>query len=521
MAGILSSNADLSQEEGQAAVIRDLERHQLILDSLVSTGDSASNNSTIDDGIISGGTPAPVLIDGIFKTSTVTVTGGAITDVSAGPSLTDGTYNNSSVTIFGNQVTSVTAGPSLSNGTYAAATVTVSGNQISSVATGPFLSQLTYPVYNNGGNSRGTSAVDWQQSRSLATQVASGNFSVVSGGQNNIASGLYSGVASGYLCTASGDYSVAAGNNATASGQNSVCLSNQSTASGAGAACIGGFFQTAQGSSSITLGGNNTTVVSGDYSISAMGGTYTFSGRGSFSFGDCATPSSLRQCDNSFILPMNTTSPTSLAQSIFYVGTGNNLITTGSGTISNSAIMHGGSILSTSPNTGSLSNSFALNGGITCPSSGTSSGIFCVSGSVVCANAVTSLCSINSAVTNTVAVTTANITAINSTVDCNGKSNFVAIGSTITTPVSGCFYIGISSSIGYTPATGATICLDLGCVRNFGCNGRSPQGTFASGGAIATTAGGIYTGTEQAMLNALKLLANNIRTALVNNGIMS
>jgi len=65
MAGILSSNADLSKEEGQAAVIRDLERHQLILDSLVNTGDSASNQSTIAStnnqntnvGVDGGGVP--------------------------------------------------------------------------------------------------------------------------------------------------------------------------------------------------------------------------------------------------------------------------------------------------------------------------------------------------------------------------------------------------------------------------------------------------------------------------------
>jgi hypothetical protein len=77
MAGILASNADLSKEEGQAAVIRDLERHQLILDSLVNTGDSASNQSTIagtnnQDTNVGSGIP-----DG-FSIVTITVCVGGV-----------------------------------------------------------------------------------------------------------------------------------------------------------------------------------------------------------------------------------------------------------------------------------------------------------------------------------------------------------------------------------------------------------------------------------------------------------
>ena len=45
-----------------------------------------------------------------------------------------------------------------------------------------------------GGDVRGINAVDFQVSRTLATQVAYGDYSVITGGINNTASGNYSGV---------------------------------------------------------------------------------------------------------------------------------------------------------------------------------------------------------------------------------------------------------------------------------------------------------------------------------------
>ena len=53
----------------------------------------------------------------------------------------------------------------------------------------------------------------------------------------------------------------------------------------------------------------------------------------------------------------------------------------------------------------------------------------------------------------------------------------------------------------------------------FGCNGKTAQTSATVNGAIAGTAGAIYTGTEQTMLNDLKALVNQMRTALINNGI--
>lgn len=58
-----------------------------------------------------------------------------------------------------------------------------------------------------GGNKRGTHATDWQKSRSAATHVASGNQSVIGGGNGNIGSGLLSTIAGGDFNTASSSYS--------------------------------------------------------------------------------------------------------------------------------------------------------------------------------------------------------------------------------------------------------------------------------------------------------------------------
>lgn len=53
----------------------------------------------------------------------------------------------------------------------------------------------------------------------------------------------------------------------------------------------------------------------------------------------------------------------------------------------------------------------------------------------------------------------------------------------------------------------------------FGCNGQTAQTAATVNAAVTGTAGAAYTATEQAMINDLKALVNQLRTALVNNGI--
>jgi hypothetical protein len=62
-----------------------------------------------------------------------------------------------------------------------------------------------------GGNARGANAVDWQTSRSAANQVASGTYSVVSGGFSNKSTGYSSNVAGGLANTSSAGYSFVGG----------------------------------------------------------------------------------------------------------------------------------------------------------------------------------------------------------------------------------------------------------------------------------------------------------------------
>jgi hypothetical protein len=54
----------------------------------------------------------------------------------------------------------------------------------------------------------------------------------------------------------------------------------------------------------------------------------------------------------------------------------------------------------------------------------------------------------------------------------------------------------------------------------FGCNGKTPQTAFATGGSLAAGAG-TSGASSAANFAALVTLVNNIRFALVNNGIMS
>jgi hypothetical protein len=93
-----------------------------------------------------------------------------------------------------------------------------------------------------GGNARGQYAADLQMTRSSASQVASGNNSVVSGGTDNAATSTASVVGGGSANTASSSNAgVLGGQNNTASGQYSSILGgNANTASGSRSSIIGG-----------------------------------------------------------------------------------------------------------------------------------------------------------------------------------------------------------------------------------------------------------------------------------------
>jgi hypothetical protein len=103
-----------------------------------------------------------------------------------------------------------------------------------------------------GGNKRGVNAVDLQTFRDVNNQVASGDYSIVIGGQSSKATQINSTVIGGFNNTASGTYSVVSGSFNTASGT----YSNVS----------GGYANGATGNYSTVIGGSNNTA-SGTYAV--------------------------------------------------------------------------------------------------------------------------------------------------------------------------------------------------------------------------------------------------------------
>ena len=162
-----------------------------------------------------------------------------------------------------------------------------------------------------GGNKRGTYATDWQKSRGLSTQIASGSYSTIAGGYANTASGLYSSVGGGSTNRSTSPYSftgngfgnsaitavtgfnvVVGGANNTASanyafvggGGDIITSSNGNTASGSNSAVVGGRTNTASNTYSFVGGGYSNTA-NNTYSSVIGGSTNTASGSSSSIYG--------------------------------------------------------------------------------------------------------------------------------------------------------------------------------------------------------------------------------------------
>jgi hypothetical protein len=120
------------------------------------------------------------------------------------------------------------------------------------------------------GNARGVGATDLQTSRWSANRVASGAFSVIGGGQENVSSSDHAVVAGGASNTASNYLATVAGG-------------HTNTAGGIGSTVSGGRVNRALGDDSAVGGGKENTasgiysVVPGGYNNSAIG-SYSFAG---------------------------------------------------------------------------------------------------------------------------------------------------------------------------------------------------------------------------------------------------
>ena len=119
---------------------------------------------------------------------------------------------------------------------------------------------------------RGQGAADLQTKRTAIDQIASGQFSSISGGALNTAAGEYSVVSGGYKNTAAGQVSIVSGGQFnTVSGINSSVSGGQfNVVTASNSAVSGGAYNTVAGTSAVIAGGENNAA-SGKYS-SVMGG---------------------------------------------------------------------------------------------------------------------------------------------------------------------------------------------------------------------------------------------------------
>lgn len=111
-----------------------------------------------------------------------------------------------------------------------------------------------------GGNKRGGFAVDFQQQRSTAAQVASGSSSTIAGGTQNTASGGLSSVLGGQLNVAAGTFStVCGGVSNNCSGGGFIGGGSTNTASGVRSGVLSGANNAASGDFSTALGNSAST----------------------------------------------------------------------------------------------------------------------------------------------------------------------------------------------------------------------------------------------------------------------
>lgn len=130
-----------------------------------------------------------------------------------------------------------------------------------------------------GGDKRGIYATDWQKIRLANTQVASGSYSFIGGGQRNTAGGENAVIGGGILNTTSQQHSVIAGGSTNnVSGQiAAICGGLSNTASSNYSFVGGGQSNTASTSSFATVCGGSGNTASGQYAFVGSGQSNTAS----------------------------------------------------------------------------------------------------------------------------------------------------------------------------------------------------------------------------------------------------
>jgi hypothetical protein len=131
-----------------------------------------------------------------------------------------------------------------------------------------------WSIHRGGGNQRGLHAVDLQSERAAATQVASGNYSVIGGGLNNTVSGFRSVVDGGEGNQVSGNYSVIGGGISNTISQDRSVINggyNNTITGGHHYSTIGGGISNSITGGRSVIGGGDGNSVSGNYSVISGG----------------------------------------------------------------------------------------------------------------------------------------------------------------------------------------------------------------------------------------------------------
>ena len=199
---------------------------------------AATGAVTVTAPTVTGGTGISVSGSG---TTSLSISNSGVTGLTAGSGISvSGATGNVTITStstipqfsFAESSTSPNNTVSVDSITAAAAS-TNADIALSPKGTGAILAQVPDGTI-AGGNKRGANAVDLQTSRTAIAQVASGNYSVISGGRNNYATGIgavvaggadnyaywnYATVSGGQSNNNQGTYSVISGGNANYSTQ--------------------------------------------------------------------------------------------------------------------------------------------------------------------------------------------------------------------------------------------------------------------------------------------------------------
>ena len=139
-----------------------------------------------------------------------------------------------------------------------------------------------------GGDERGEYAVDLQMERTNASEVASGNYATISGGERNNASGIHSNVGGGFRNTASGSRSTVGGglDNTTSGSYSTVGGGAENTANGLFSTIPGGRNLNAPSYGEVALGYYNTDYTPNDTLFKNAADRLLVVGNGTFGTGN-------------------------------------------------------------------------------------------------------------------------------------------------------------------------------------------------------------------------------------------